>query len=238
MAETTRDLETFGLLSAQVVHDVNNLLTIIVNYASFALEAGNTTEPPERDQWCALLADLASIRRAAERGRELTERLLAYGSHSTLSPEPLAVNEAMEESLDLLRGSFGAQISVTTHWDSGCPVVRMGRGEFNQIVVNLISNARDAMPTGGILTVWTTQDLSSQTVRVVVADSGTGIAPADLQRVFEPFHSTKPLGRGTGLGLTTVRDLVTAAGGKIDITSAPGRGTTVEVILPVTTPSS
>ncbi|MBT8226558.1 MAG: hypothetical protein HKP61_21365 [Dactylosporangium sp.] len=241
-------METLGLLAAGIAHDMNNLLTVIANYAAFA-SGSDADVPPDADHWRRLLADIGHIQRAAARGTELTGRLLAYArptAAATAAASPLTVGTVVTETLTLLRGAIGGQIVLRTLLEPDCRPVRIGSGELGQVLVNLIVNARDAMPEGGTLGVWAGNvtradrtererrgtDRTSEWVRLDVRDSGTGIPPEVRSRILDPFFTTKPAGRGSGLGLAIVHEIVTEAGGEVLIDSEPGLGTTVSLLLP------
>ncbi|MBN1174385.1 MAG: hypothetical protein JXA67_19620 [Micromonosporaceae bacterium] len=235
-ARDSQRREMLGLMAAGVVHDVNNLLTIIGNYASFAIDAETPPTPPDEDRWRRLVADIEQIQRAAARGSELTSRLLAFARPGAGAAESLAVNGVVRDALALIRGALGKQIEIVLDLDPDCRPVVFDRTELDQVLVNLIINARDAMPGGGALTLRTRTvgpaEGRGRAVRIAVIDSGEGIPPEVLTRVFEPFFSTKPAGQGSGLGLAVVREIVDGRGGQVLIDSLPGNGTTVELLLP------
>ncbi len=240
-AEHSQRLETLGLLAAGVVHDVNNLLTVIANYASLALEPGVDAPPPDEAGWRRLLVDIEQIHRAAQRGSDLAVRLLTFARPGSGETATVGVNAVVEDALVMLRGAMGSDIAVSVVLEPACWQVSTDPVRLGQAVVNLIVNARDAMPEGGTLTVRTANAVlaaeagrpEGRYVRVEVADSGAGIPPELLNRVFEPFFSTKPAGAGTGLGLAMVREYVTHAGGTVGVRSWPGEGTRFELLLPV-----
>jgi signal transduction histidine kinase len=225
-------LETLGLLAAGVIHDVNNLLTVIANYAGLALEP-RQEEPPDETQWQRLIWDIEQIHRAACRGSDLTKRLLAYVGPDARQPAVVSVNDLVVETLSMLKGEMWQRVEVRTELDPGCWPVTTDPVRLGQALVNLAVNARDAMPEGGCLTVRSGNlDSGGRYVRLEVADTGVGIPGDLLDRVFEPFFSTKPVDTGTGLGLTLVRDFARETGGDVLVESSPGLGTRFEILLP------
>jgi PAS domain S-box-containing protein len=230
-------LETLGQLAGGVAHDFNNLLGVILNYAEFVREG--TADRPE------VSADVQQIRRAAERGAELTRQLLIVGRREAIRHEVLQVKSIVDDVRELLVRSIGAHIELITTTDGPLPTVRADRGQMEQVLLNLAINARDAMPDGGTLTIATrVADLdddyarlhpdatSGRHIEVRVSDTGVGMTADVAGHMFEPFFTTKPRGHGTGLGLATVYGIVTGAGGSVSVYSEPGLGTTFRLLLP------
>ena len=192
-----------------------------------------------------ILADIEQVQVAAQQAIRVTRQLLTFARHEVTTPEIIDLNEAVESAGKLLRRALGEHIELTIAAEPTLWRVKADRGQLEQVLVNLAVNARDAMPSGGQLTIDTANidvddAIASQRpglapgryARLRVSDSGTGMDKATVDRVFEPFFSTKPKGHGTGLGLATVYGIVTRAGGNIDIYSEVGTGTTVSVLLP------
>jgi len=242
-------LESLGQLAGGVAHDFNNLLGVILNYASFASE--ELEEAGESD-WAArgesARADLGQISRAGERAAGLTRQLLAFARREVMRPQVLDLDTAITAVEGMLRRTLGEHVELVTSLAGGLHPVLADPGQLEQVLVNLAVNARDAMPGGGTLTIDTaniTVDAESiaggsksrqgQNVRLRVSDTGTGMPPEIIERVFGPFFTTKEEGAGTGLGLPTVYGIVTQADGHIRIHSEPGIGTTFTIMLPVTT---
>jgi PAS domain S-box-containing protein len=231
-------LEAVGRLAGGVAHDFNNLLLVILNYSAFAIEALSAPAASEDDEARArrqaVREDVEQIRQAAERAADLTRELLLFGRGARGPAELLDVNNVVAELEGFLRGVVPESIRLTIMRGPGLLPVRVGRAELEQVVANLVLNARDAMPDGGALDVRVgnvdTDD--GPAVRVTVADAGTGMPAEVAARAFEPFFTTKRRGEGTGLGLATVYGVVTHAGGRVRIDSTPGVGTTVDVDLP------
>jgi signal transduction histidine kinase len=246
--QQSQRLESLGQLAGGVAHDFNNLLAVILSYASFVSE--ELAAPPDSD-WAKKLesarSDVGHITRAAERAAILTRQLLAFARREVIRPRVLNLDNVITGVDDMLRRTLGAQVELITTLGGDLWPVLADPGQLEQVLVNLVVNARDAMPDGGTLTIDTsniTVDADTiaggsraqpgRNVRLRVSDTGTGI-PADvIERVFEPFFTTKNEGTGTGLGLATVYGIITQAEGSIQIYSEPGTGTTFSITLPVT----
>jgi PAS domain S-box-containing protein len=245
--QQSRRLESLGQLVGGVAHDFNNLLNVIAGYADFTAEQlGALAQEDERIQ--PVLADVEQVRTAAQQAIRVTRQLLTFSRSDPARREVLDMNEVVENAGQLLRRSLGEQVNLVIAAAPGLWRVEADRGQLEQVLVNVALNARDAMmPGGGRLTIETGNAevdaayaaqrpglKSGRYSRLVVSDTGTGMDAATIERVFEPFFSTKERGRGTGLGLATVYGIVTGLGGTIDIYSEKGLGTTVSVLLPVT----
>jgi PAS domain S-box-containing protein len=230
-------MEAFGQLAAGVAHDFNNLLTIILGYSELFLSmlpaADSGREPVEQ------------IRKAGERAAALTRQLLAFGRRQILCPVVLDLNSLVTEIEKMLRRLIGADIELTTILQPGLGRVKADPGQVEQIIMNLVVNACDAMPTGGGLTIQTHNTvLSELQVRqhaelppgpytvLAVTDTGSGMDDATKARIFEPFFTTKEVGKGTGLGLATVFGIVKQSGGFIEVESALGSGSTFRTYFP------
>jgi signal transduction histidine kinase len=230
--DDARRLETVGRLTAGVAHDFNNMLSVILASASELEEGLRSAEDRER---------ASEIRAAAERGARLTRQLLTYSRPERAEPQPVDLNLATLDAIRLLDRTIGAEVELRSDPAAGLPMVLLVPGQAEQIIVNLATNARDAMPDGGRITIRTR--LSSITpndpglgagwhVRLTVCDNGTGMPEEVVERALEPFFTTKDRSRGTGLGLATVSEIARAAGGDVRISSRPGEGTDVSVYLP------
>ncbi|MCU7725001.1 PAS domain S-box protein [Actinoplanes sp. KI2] len=231
-AARTARLESLGQLAGGVAHDFNNLLAVILNCAELmAEEAGD--HAPE---------DLARIRAAAQRGQDLIGQLLLFAKRDSSQAEVVDLNEVVVEATGLLSRTIGPGITLLCRTRPGVVAVCANRGRLDQILFNLVINARDAMPQGGAITVETSiarlpEDAghplpAGSYAQLTVTDTGTGMSAEVKDRIFEPFFSTKPEDRGTGLGLATVYGIVGDAGGTITVESTPGIGTTFRIQLP------
>jgi PAS domain S-box-containing protein len=232
-----RRLESVGQLAGGIAHDFNNILGVIMNYAEFVAD--------ELDADSQARQDVEEIRRAAERAAALTRQLLIFSRREVVKPELLYLRDVIAELENLLRRALGERVELSTRFGKDrCPF-EADPGQIEQVLVNLAVNARDAMPDGGRLVIevdraeldeeytYMHPDTEPGTyVRLKVSDTGTGMDAETIQRAFEPFFTTKGKGEGTGLGLATVYGIVTGAGGRIDIYSELGVGTTVKIHLP------
>ena len=229
-------MEAVGKLAGGVAHDFNNLLTAIIGFA--ALAEDEVRDGPAHE-W------LAQIRRSGEQAASVTRQLLAFGRRQILQPIQLDLNTVVEDVQKMLRRLIGEDITLTTRLAPALWPVRADLSQLQQVIVNLVVNARDAMPQGGHLTI-STYNVSVESdatpphpglapghyAAIVVRDTGEGIDPAILRNIFEPFFTTKDVGRGTGLGLATVYGIVKQSGGDIQVRSVRGGGSTFTVFLP------
>ncbi|MBL7256090.1 response regulator [Actinoplanes sp. LDG1-01] len=219
-------LESLGQLAGGVAHDFNNILGVIVNYASFVVEEAESERPDVQ----MIAADARQVIRAGERATHLTHQLLAFARREVVRPERLDLNEFVAGLEETLRRTIGERVALIVRPGAGLPPVHCDPAQIEQLLVNLAHNARDAMPAGGNLVIDTGCD--DGRVRLRVSDSGRGMSADVADRAFEPFFTTKPSGEATGLGLAMVYGIVTQAGGEVGISSSPGLGTTVTVLLP------
>jgi PAS domain S-box-containing protein len=242
-------LESLGQLAGGVAHDFNNLLAAILNYVSFVDEeitAEIALRPShESARLSAVLDDVTQIGAAAERAARLTHQLLAFGRREVIKPEVIDFNAIVDEVEGLLRTTIGEHVELVNRCATDLQHVLADRGQMEQVLLNLAVNARDAMPTGGMLIIdtdnFTVDDAyaaidprleAGPHVRLRVADTGTGMDRDTIERAFEPFFSTKTKDQGSGLGLATVYGIVNQAGGMVDLESDVGKGTTVTILLP------
>ena len=230
-------MEAVGRLAAGVAHDFNNLLTIIQSCATMLMH-----EVPASSQ---AYADAQAILTASRRASGLTQQLLAFSRKQVLQPQRVDVNRQITTFVEMLRRAVGDNIAIETQLAGDTWAVRADPGQLDRVFMNLGLNARDAMPDGGTLRIRTEnvvldrnaadehEDLAPGAyVRVVVEDTGTGVDPAVLPNIFEPFVTTKAPGVGTGLGLSTAYGIVEQTGGAIHVTTTPGRGSQFLVYLP------
>jgi PAS domain S-box-containing protein len=239
-------MESLGQLAGGVAHDFNNLLGVILNYATFVLEElTNAVAAPDGSQWEGSLSDVKQIQLAAERASVLTHQLLAFARREVIQARALSFNSVITNIEEMLRRTIGEQIELTINLEPNLSMVVADPGHIEQIILNLAINARDAMPSGGTLSIETSSkqitDVDSiifgappgAYVCVRISDNGAGM-PADVrERAFEPFFTTKPRGEGSGLGLATVYGIVLQSGGFTKISSHEGVGTTITILLPV-----
>jgi PAS domain S-box-containing protein len=227
-------MEAVGMLSGGVAHDFNNILAVVLTNCDFLAESLGPDDPR--------LADVAEIRRAGERGANLTRQLLAFSRRQLLEPSVLDVNEIVRDLQKMLRRLIGENIALVVQPDSGLGHVRADAGQLEQVLVNLVVNARDAIGTSGRVVIATSNasvdDAGAaigvppgEYVMFSVTDTGCGMDTGTIRRIFEPFFTTKEE-RGTGLGLSTTYGIVKQSGGHIVVTSKLGQGTTFEVYLP------
>ncbi len=228
-------LESLGQLTGGVAHDFNNLLTVISGNLQI-LEDMALTDPFVRRA-------IASAHRAAHRGAELTAKLLAFSRRQTLLPAPIRIPELLSAFRDLLARTLGPNIEISVTTDAGLPLALADSGQLETALLNLAVNARDAMPAGGKLGIEAGEvmldsgeadDLRAGSyVRLSVSDTGTGMSRETLARAFEPFYTTKAVGKGSGLGLSMVYGFAKQSAGHVTAYSEVGVGTTINLFLPV-----
>jgi len=227
-------LEAVGRLAGGIAHDFNNLLTVMTSYTDLAL----SQLAPDQ----TLYSDLLEIRRAAERAAALTRQLLAFSKKQVTTPTVVDPNTVIRHAENMLRRLVGESVTLRTDLRS-LSTSFVDAGQLEQVLLNLAVNARDAMPTGGTVTV-ATRDVDvvdksiavrpGRYIMISVIDEGSGMTEETRARLFEPFFTTKEPGRGTGLGLPTVYGIVTQAGGDIRVTTDLGKGSRFDVYLPST----
>ncbi len=233
----SQKMEGIGQLAGGIAHDFNNLLTTVLGYSDMALSQLSAHDP--------IREDILEIRKAGERASNLTRQLLAFSRKQVFEPRVLDLNALIAESSRMLARLIGEHIRFVTELDPELASVRADPGQVEQVIVNLVVNARDAMPEGGALTMRTgNANVTAATARdhfgvapgryvvIAVADTGVGIDPETQKRIFEPFFTTKDKPHGTGLGLATVYGIVSQSGGHIFVASEPGRGSTFAIYLP------
>ncbi len=239
----SQKMQAMGQLAGGVAHDFNNLLTAMIGFCDLLLQRHAPGD--------ASFADIMQIKQNANRAASLVRQLLAFSRRQTLQPRLFDVTDALADLSNLLRRLLGETIELAITHDRNLGLVRVDPGQFDQVIINLAVNARDAMPGGGLLSV-TTKSMKvdrpyqrgadvmppGDYIQIEVADTGTGIPPENLGRIFEPFFSTKEVGAGTGLGLSTVYGIVRQTDGFIFVDSQPGHGTSFRIFLPRFEPSA
>ena len=223
-------LEAVGRLAGGIAHDFNNLLVVILGFADLALDRLGADDPGR--------ADLEQICKAGERAAELIRQLLAFSRRQVLQPEVINLNDIVRGVDAMLRRVGGETVAFQTALQHDLPSVLADPGQIEQVLMNLVVNARQAMPDGGTLRIETEGQLSEEGESIVVLrvrDTGQGMDDATRAQIFEPFFTTKPQGEGSGLGLSTVYGIVQQSGGSIGVDTAVGKGTTFTLAFPADT---
>jgi two-component system cell cycle sensor histidine kinase/response regulator CckA len=234
----SQKMQAIGQLAGGVAHDFNNLLTAMIGFCDLLLQRH---KPGDQS-----FNDIMQIKQNGNRAANLVRQLLAFSRQQTLQPKVLNLVDVLSELTNLLRRLIGAQIQLDMVHGRDVGMVKVDQGQLEQVIINLVVNARDAMPKGGSIAIRTTHVTQDKhTLRgqddmppgeyaaIEVTDTGTGIPPEIMTRIFEPFFSTKEIGSGTGLGLSTVYGIVRQTGGFIDVRSDINKGTVFTVFLPV-----
>lgn len=237
----TQKMEAVGQLTGGIAHDFNNLLTVVIGNLETAQRHIEPTIGSVERQKRAISNAMQGARRAAT----LTQRLLAFARRLPLEPKPVDLNKVVAGAVEFLHRTLGETIAIEVVGGAELWRVEVDVGQFEAALLNLAINARDAMPNGGKLTIETSNAfldeqycvanpdaVPGQYVLVSVTDNGTGMAKEVMDRVFEPFFSTKPVGQGTGLGLSQVYGFIKQSGGHVKIYSEVGKGTTFRIYLP------
>jgi two-component system cell cycle sensor histidine kinase/response regulator CckA len=235
-------MEAVGKLAGGVAHDFNNILTAIIGYGNLVLMKMGPGDPMRHN--------VGEILAAAQRAASLTQGLLTFSRRQVINPVPVNVNQVIERVGSLLERLIGEDIKLETKLAGGELVVIADSGQLDQVLMNLATNARDAMPNGGTLNIETRRiDLDDRFIQahnygkrgayavIAISDNGTGMDAGTVAQIFEPFFTTKEMGRGTGLGLSLVYGIVKQNNGYINVYSEPGKGTTFKLYLPMATTS-
>lgn len=220
--QQAQKMEALGRLAGGIAHDFNNLLSTIIGFTEIAQEE---LEPEGEAGGC-----FEEVLRAARRGAALTRQLLIVGRRQAAAPEVMGINHGVEELLQMLRRLLGPDVELEVHC-AACPdTILLDRTHFAQVLMNLVINARDAMPLGGVIRIDT--DNEQEKVRLTVSDQGAGMSEEVQASIFEPFFTTKEAGKGTGLGLSTVYSIVQQSGAQLSLRSRPGEGATFVISWP------
>jgi two-component system cell cycle sensor histidine kinase/response regulator CckA len=230
-------MQAVGQLAGGVAHDFNNLLTAMGGFCDLLLDRHGSDDPS--------FSDIMQIKQNTNRAANLVRQLLAFSRRQTLQPKVFAIMDALNDLSNLLRRLIGENITLDINHGEDIDLIRTDPGQFDQVVINLAVNARDAMPGGGVIDISTERVAvkisiqrghevmpAGEYILIKVADTGSGITKEDIGRIFEPFFSTKVVGEGTGLGLSTVYGIVRQSDGYIFVDSAPGNGTTFSLYFP------
>ena len=230
-------LESVGRLAGGIAHDFNNMLTAINGYSDLALRKIAPDHP--------VRSYLEEIKKAGKRSALLTNQLLAFSRRQILHPQMISINEAINDTTNLLKRMIGEDIDLVTHLKPTVGSIKFDPGQFSQVLMNLAVNARDAMPDGGKLTIETSNIfidpnyasthiglLPGAYILLSVSDTGTGMSAEIQEQIFEPFFTTKGVGKGTGLGLATVYGIVRQSGGGVFVYSEEGHGSTFKIYIP------
>jgi two-component system cell cycle sensor histidine kinase/response regulator CckA len=233
----SQKMQAVGQLAGGVAHDFNNLLTAMIGFSDLLLTRHGPDDPS--------FSDIQQIKQNANRATNLVRQLLAFSRKQTLTLTRLGVSDALNDLTNLLGRLIGEKVELTLDTSRELFPVQADQGQFEQVIINLAVNARDAMPGGGTITLKTENTVLESSVQrghdlmpvgryvlIKVSDTGEGIPKENLERIFEPFFSTKDVGAGTGLGLSTVYGIIHQSGGFIFVDSAPGEGTTFSIYLP------
>jgi len=235
----SQKMEAIGLLAGGIAHDFNNLLMVILCNSDMIISRLKKGDP--------MLEEIIEIKKSGQRAAELTRQLLAFSRKQVLKPQITDLNSIVNDLEKMIKRLVGERIEVVTILNPGIGMIKADKGQLDQVIMNLVVNARDAMPDGGKITV-ETQNVTlgndyikkysdvraGNYVMLAVTDTGTGMPKETVDKIFEPFFTTKGLGKGTGLGLSTVYGIVKQSNGYIFCYSEPGKGTTFKIYLPIT----
>jgi two-component system cell cycle sensor histidine kinase/response regulator CckA len=230
-------MDSVGALAGGIAHDFNNVLTAIIGFSDLLLERRRPTDPA--------YADIVNIKSNANRAAEMVKQLLAFARQQTLNPKVVSLNEVISDFSIMLSRYMTEKLELRTQHARDLWLVKADKGQFEQVLMNLVINARDAMPGGGLVTIRTRNVTERASAKLAptgipageyvlceVSDTGTGMEPDVLAKIFEPFFTTKDVGKGTGLGLAQVYGIVKQTGGYITADSTPGVGTSFRIYLP------
>jgi signal transduction histidine kinase len=234
----TQQLARLGRLAGGVAHHFNNLLAVIANYAQFVAEAV-ATQHRDQDDWQEVNDDIGQIREAAQRAADLTRQLMIFAEQDHARPRVIQLNDVIESARGQVTARLGGEITLRCCLDPDLVPVVADRGHIELVLTYLTDNAREAMDGGGSVTIRTCNAdgpdgvrPAGRCARLEVRDTGSGISTDVLDKIFDPFFTTKPVGRGAGLGMAVVHAVATRSGGRVEVESEPGLGTSVAVVFP------
>lgn len=222
--QEVQSLEVLGRVVSSVAHDFNNLITGVLLYSDLL-----SKELPDESR---LQRHVQGIRRAGENGAALIQQLLTVARPQSSEAELLSINLVVEEMYDLLARLVGENIQIVVEKEPGLGRVRMPSSQMHRVLMNLVLNARDAMPDGGRITLRTHAVPNTSKIELIVSDTGFGMSEEVRARLYEPFFTTKQSGSGNGLGLFAVQNIVAQSGGKLWVESKSGKGTHITIRLP------
>ena len=235
----TQQLARLGRLAGGVAHHFNNLLAVIANYAQFVAEAIATAQQREGDDWQEVRDDIGQITQAAQRAAQLTRQLMIFAEQDRASPRVIQLNEVIDAATGQIAARLGDRITLRCALDPNLVPVVADRGHIELVLTCLTDNSLEAMGKGGSVTI-KTSNVDGATVgrpagrcaRLEVRDTGSGISADVLDKIFDPFFTTKPVGAGAGLGMAVVHAIATRGGGRVEVESEPGVGTSVAMVYP------
>jgi signal transduction histidine kinase len=235
----TQQLARLGRLAGGVAHHFNNLLAVIANYAQFVADAIPTAQQHEEGDWQEVRDDIGQITQAAQRAAQLTRQLMIFAEQDLASPRVIQLNEVIDADTQQIAARLGDRITLRCALDPNLVPVVADRGHIELVLTYLTDNSLEAMAQGGLVTI-KTSNVDGATVgrpagrcaRLEVRDTGSGISADVLDKIFDPFFTTKPVGAGAGLGMAVVHAIATRGGGRVEVESEPGVGTSVAMVFP------
>jgi two-component system NtrC family sensor kinase len=219
-------LASLGLLAAGVAHEINNPLGGILSLTALTLEDMKEDDPNREN--------LAEVVKQTQRCRDIVKGLLEFSRHSEVNTEPADLNRILQETLSLIsRQAQFFNISVVENWDPQLPAVMADKSQLQQVFMNVLMNAVQAMQEKGVITITTRRNAAARSVELLISDTGCGIPPEEVDQIFDPFFTSKASGQGTGLGLSIAYGIITSHRGSISVASEVGKGSTFTIRLPV-----
>lgn len=224
----TERLASVGGLAGGVAHEINNPTGVIITRSDFLLRIAKEEKLSED-----VIDDITAIRKQADRIARITSSLLSFSRQAPAQKGPVVITDIVSEALNLVEpGLKGSEVTITKQLAPDLPRIHGDKGKLEQVLVNLVKNAIDAMPRGGVVTVRAVK-IGEKNIALSVSDTGTGMPPDVVAKIFEPFFTTKEVGKGTGLGLSIAYGIVAEHGGELSVSSVPGHGTEFHMLLPI-----